>query len=362
VDRAIAPTRLLASCGIFLLFLGVYPAAAAAESCTYDPATRVVTATITPGSEATLKVAPTGELLFGLAPAPCGAATTVNTNSIQVSGAAGSVETLTIDESEGFLGPGFSAEGNISEIEVAAALGDAGDELVLIGTAGNDAIAMGQNGLSLNSDGDVDVTFAPLPGHVEIRGLGGVNQLTGRGGWGAGLAYAGAVTLVAGDLGDELNGGNGNDTLTGGAGNDTLNGNSGADRLEGAGGNDKLSGGEAADHMDGGTGSDTFTGGFGNDFLQAFDGQADASINGGPDTDLAFYDPGVDPNPVATESSVGGPPNESCSYDAATKAVTARPEPGGTATLKVAATGELLFGFAPFPAARRRRRTPTRSP
>jgi Ca2+-binding RTX toxin-like protein len=349
VDRAIAPTRLLASCGIFLLFLGVYPAAAAAESCTYDPATRVVTATITPGSEATLKVAPTGELLFGLAPAPCGAATTVNTNSIQVSGAAGSVETLTIDESEGFLGPGFSAEGNISEIEVAAALGDAGDELVLIGTAGNDAIAMGQNGLSLNSDGDVDVTFAPLPGHVEIRGLGGVNQLTGRGGWGAGLAYAGAVTLVAGDLGDELNGGNGNDTLTGGAGNDTLNGNSGADRLEGAGGNDKLSGGEAADHMDGGTGSDTFTGGFGNDFLQAFDGQADASINGGPDTDLAFYDPGVDPNPVATESSVGGPPNESCSYDAATKAVTARPEPGGTATLKVAATGELLFGFAPVP-------------
>jgi Ca2+-binding RTX toxin-like protein len=284
-------------------------------------------------------------------PAPCGAATTTNTDSVQVSGSAGAAETFTIDQSNGFLGPGFASESNIPEIEVAAALGDANDEVIVVGTAGNDAIAMGANGLSLNNDGDVDATFAPLPAHVEIQGLGGVNQLTARGGWGAGLAYNGSVTLLGGDLGDELNGGNGGDDLTGGAGNDTLNGNSGNDRLDGAGGNDKLSGGEGTDYMIGGSGSDTFTGGFGNDFLVAYDGQADASINGGPDTDVAFYDPGLDPNPVATEASIGGPPTESCSYDPTTKAVTARPEPGGTATLKVAATGELLFGFVAQPCA-----------
>ncbi len=351
MDRALAPIRLLALCGILFVVVGVYPAAAAAESCAFDPVSRSVTATISAGASATLEVAASGELLFGEAPAPCGGATTANTNSIQVAGSAGSVETFTIDQSDGFLGPGFSAEGNIPEIEVTTTLGDAADEMILIGTEGNDAIAMGANGLSLNNDGDLDITFAPLPAQVEIRGLGGANQLTGRGGWGAGLAYNGAVTLVGGDLVDELNGGNGGDTLTGGAGNDTLNGNSGDDRLEGDAGNDKLSGGEGTDYMIGGAGSDTFVGGFGNDFLVAHDGEADASINGGPDTDVAFYDPGLDPSPIATEASIGGPPTESCTYDPVTKAVAARPVPGGTATLKVAATGDLLFGFAPQPCA-----------
>jgi Ca2+-binding RTX toxin-like protein len=308
-----------------------------------------VTASVSAGSAATLKVASTGELLFGVVPSPCGAATTTNTNSVSVSGAAGTTETLILDQSDGFLGPGFASEGNLPEIEVATSLGDAADEVIVTGTSANDAMAIGANGLSLNNDGDVDVTFAPLPGHVEIRGLGGINQLTARGGWGAGLAYNGSVTLLGGNLGDELNGGNGSDTLTGGAGADALNGNSGNDRLDGAGGNDKLSGGEGADYMIGGSGSDTFTGGFGNDFLVAYDGEADASINGGPDIDLAFYDPGLDPSPTATEASIGGPPTESCSYDPTTKAVTARPEPGGTATLKVAPTGELLFGFVPQP-------------
>jgi Ca2+-binding RTX toxin-like protein len=349
VKRAFAHTRIPALCGIFLVIVGVQPAAAAAESCTYDGGTRVVTATISTGSAATLEVAATGELLFGAIPAPCGAATTTNTNFIQVSGAAGSVESLTIDQSDGFLGPGFSSEGNLPEIEVTAALGDASDQVIAVGTSGNDAIAIGGNGLSLNNDGDVDVTFAPLPAHVEIQGLGGVNQLTGRGGWGAGAAYNGSVTLVGGSLGDTLNGGNGADTLTGGAGNDTMNGNDGNDSLDGAGGNDKVNGGAGTDHLVGGPGSDTFTGGFGNDFLVAFDGEADASINGGPDTDTAFYDAGIDPNPTATETSVAGPPNETCSYDPSTKAVTARPEPGGTATLKVAANGDLLFGFVPQP-------------
>ena len=139
-------------------------------------------------------------------------------------------------------------------------------------------------------------------------GGGGVNFLTGRGGWGAGLAYAGNVTLVGGDLGDELNGGNGHDELTGGGGADVLNGNAGDDRLEGDGGNDKLSGGEGKDFMVGGPGADTFTGGFGNDLLVAHDGEADTSINGGGDTDIAYYDPGLDPTPSAVETAIPAAP------------------------------------------------------
>jgi Ca2+-binding RTX toxin-like protein len=101
--------------------------------------------------------------------------------------------------------------------------GDEREHGLHLGTDGNDAFAAGLNGVSVNSDGDVDVTFAPLPGRIEFQGRGGVNFLTGRGGAGAGLAYAGVVTLVGGDLGDELTGGNGNDFILGGVGNDVMN-------------------------------------------------------------------------------------------------------------------------------------------
>jgi Ca2+-binding RTX toxin-like protein len=342
-------TRVAAIAGAFLVTAAAQPATADAESCSYDGVTHAVTATIDPSGTATLRVGASGELLFGAVPALCGAATTANTDSISVAGGGGTVESLTIDESAGFLGPGFSTESNFPEIETTVALGDASDLLVVIGTAGNDSIAVGANGLSLNSDGDVDVTFAPLPGAVEIRGGGGVNALTARGGWGAGLAYAGDATLLAGGLGDELNGGNGDDVLVGGAGNDELNGNLGEDRLEGDAGNDKLSGGEEADFIVAGPGADRLLGGFGNDFLNAFDGEADTQINGGGDIDLAFYDPGLDPAPSAVEGAVPGPPLESCVYDPATRVVTARLEPGTDATLRVSATGEIRFGINPAP-------------
>ena len=329
--------------------LSANAAPAAAESCSYDPGTRVVTATIDPAGSATLQVTASGEISFGAIPSACGAATGANTDSISIAGTPGTTETLTIDGSSAFLGPGFSSESNFPEIETAVALGDAADALIVVGTGDNDSIAMGANGLSLNSDGDVDVTFSPLPAAVEIRGGGGVNALTGRGGWGAGLAYAGDITLIGGDAGDELNGGNGNDVLTGGAGADTINGNAGDDRLKGNAGDDRLSGGDGKDFMLGEAGADRFLGGFGNDFLNAFDGQPDTQINGGPDVDVAFYDPGLDPVPSASESPVPGPPVESCEYDAAARWVTARLEPGTDATIKVSATGQILFGAVPVP-------------
>lgn len=332
---------------VFVLSANVAPAAA--ETCSYDAGTRAVTATIDPAGDATLQVTASGEIWFGATPSACGAATAANADSISIAGAPGTTETLTIDQSQAFLGPGFSAESNFPEIETTVALGDTADALIVVGTSGNDSIAMGANGLSLNSDGDVDVTFAPLPAAVEIRGGAGANALTGRGGWGAGLAYAGEITLIAGNFGDELNGGNGSDQLTGGDGADVLNGNAGDDRLEGNADDDRLSGGDGKDFLLGGAGADRFLGGFGNDFLNAFDGEADLQINGGPDVDVAFYDPGLDPVPSASESNVPGPPAESCEHDATARTVTARLEPGTDATLDVSATGQILFGVVPTP-------------
>lgn len=59
---------------------------------------------------------------------------------------------------------------------MAHSLGSAADRVVVIGSEGNDTLAAG--GLSLNSDGDVDVTFATIPAQMELQGT--RNQLPHR--------------------------------------------------------------------------------------------------------------------------------------------------------------------------------------
>jgi hypothetical protein len=109
--------------------------AARAESCTYDAPTKSVTAAITPGAGATLKVTAAGAIAFGSTPSPCDAATTANTDSVSVSGASGSTERLVVDLGEHTFGPGATGEFNIPEIEITAALGDTGDSVVVNGSA-----------------------------------------------------------------------------------------------------------------------------------------------------------------------------------------------------------------------------------
>jgi Ca2+-binding RTX toxin-like protein len=303
VRKPSALIRVIALAGAIVAATAALPAVAAAEFCSYNATTKAVTATIDPGGNATLVVVG-GALHFGAVPSACDTATTTNTNTVSISGSSGTLETLRFDESGGFLGPGEATETNAPEIEMTVALGDSGDEIVVIGTPGNDSIAAGANGLSLNADGDVDVTFAQLPAHIEIQARGGVNFLTGRGGLGAGLAFPGSLTLVGGDLGDELNGGNGNDVITGGAGNDTITGYAGGDQLTGAGGNDTLSGSEGNDTIVGGAGADNLLGGFDNDVLYANDDVADTQIHGGPGTDTAHVDAGIDPATIAVETVI----------------------------------------------------------
>jgi Ca2+-binding RTX toxin-like protein len=272
-------------------------------SCVYDSVAKSVSASMNAGTQATLKVV-SGAIWFGSSPAACGAATTTNTDSITISSPAGSVETLTLDMSGGAFAPGATTESDTSEIEITTSLGDASDVVVVYGTTGADTIRMGQLGMGLNADTDRDVTFAPLPAQVEIVGLAGPNVLSGGGGSGTGTPFTGKVILRAGDSGDTLSGGTGADELYGGAGTDTLQGNNGADVANGAGGNDNLNGGNDNDDLTGGLGADTFTGGSGADTMRAGDDLADSSINGGPDVDTAYYDVGIDPNPLATENKI----------------------------------------------------------
>ena len=79
-------------------------------------------------------------------------------------------------------------------------LGDAVDEVVVLGRVDDDAIFVGQNGVALNADGDVDVTFVPLPAALEVRGGGAT--ITGGGSQGAGARFLGELLLFGGDLGD----------------------------------------------------------------------------------------------------------------------------------------------------------------
>jgi Ca2+-binding RTX toxin-like protein len=275
--------------------------------CAYDPAAKLLTTTIAAGGSAVLGVAG-GAITFSNGEAQdCGGATVANVDSIKVVGNAGTVESLTIDQSGGALAPGATTETGttaISELELALHLGDAGDAVTIRGTSGNDALAIGSKGVALNGDADVDVTFDVLPAAITMRGEGGVNSIGARGGFGTGTVYTGALTAYAGDLGDSLLGGLGNDTLLGGAGNDALEGREGNDTLDGGAGNDTLNGHGGNDTLTGGPGADSFSGSDGDDVFHANDGEADGPMNGGPGIDTATYDGALDTSIVAVENRI----------------------------------------------------------
>jgi Ca2+-binding RTX toxin-like protein len=274
--------------------------------CAFDPAAKLLTATLVAGGNVTLGVS-AGAITFTNASGPqdCGGATTANVDSIKVVGHAGSVETLTIDQSGGAFAPGATVEtgtGAVSEIELALHLGDATDSVDVHGTSGDDTLAMGIKGVALNGDADVDVTFDVLPSAITLRGLGGVNSLGGRGGFGTGTVYLGSLTAHAGDLGDTIVGSEGSDFLFGGAGNDTIEGRTGNDSLDGGAGNDSLAGHAGNDTLTGGAGADSFIGSDGDDVFNANDGEADTSLSGGPGVDTAYYDGALDTSIFAVEN------------------------------------------------------------
>jgi Ca2+-binding RTX toxin-like protein len=285
-----------------------------AESCVYDPVAKSVTASITPGGQATLVVsgaAPAAELRFGQIPTACGGATTTNTDTINISGAPGNVETLVLDERGGIFAPGATSEFSISEIEFNVDMGDTIDTIIVHGTEGDDELAAGQNGLALNGDGDQDVVVTPGAFNLEVYLLGGNDFFNGRGTFGAGLHFLGPITVGAGVGNDFVRGSTFADNISGGDGNDVLEGNDGPDAIDSGTGDDTINAGAGNDVLTGGSGFDTnFIAGAGDDVVYVNDGQADGSMTGGAGADTLYYDGGLDTTFTGFETlfAGGGPP------------------------------------------------------
>jgi Ca2+-binding RTX toxin-like protein len=203
---------------------------------------------------------------------PCGA-TTSNTETIFVNATGtaspGPADNLVIDEGGGRFEPGDPFDtgvdeipGSLNEIEFVLFDGDLDglylNTLTILGNAAPDTINIGEGlagqdaddsiGLpapvadpeadevgivNLNGDDDADVYLAepdtlsgafPLANAVVVRGRGGNDVLTGKGGDGTGTSALLGLVLDGGDGDDSIQGGEASDTLIGGAGNDVLDG------------------------------------------------------------------------------------------------------------------------------------------
>jgi Ca2+-binding RTX toxin-like protein len=146
--------------------------------------------------------------------------------------------------------------GSYSTIANAVAAAKSGDTIVVAsGYAGNEAVAVAVNNLTVNAPADVagiwlnvqpNVTKLTLTGTASIRVAGfGVNGFTFLGG-------DGNETFVTSSTG--------NDIFDGGGGNDTLDGGLGTNTLIGGAGDDLFIVNRGAGTIDGGTGTDTIRG------------------------------------------------------------------------------------------------------
>jgi Ca2+-binding RTX toxin-like protein len=266
--------------------------AMAQATCTYDEPSKTVTVTA-PVEEHTVTfvflAVEAGAIVFesfsGVTrsgePAPCGMATTANTDLIRVQGGGPEGVLAALDETTGTFTPGATAEATgVSEIEVEF---HPPGFLIMGGSAERRVARLGSLGANVNGDDDVDVTF--LDGEAAFGFLGGPldDDIAGTGGFATGDAatrpfaaagFDGPDLLVAGLGRTQFDGGNGQDLLAGGPMADSLSGGGDPDRilggtgddvLEGVKGNDELRGGAGADHMNGGRGRDRCIGGPGKD-------------------------------------------------------------------------------------------------
>jgi Ca2+-binding RTX toxin-like protein len=291
--------------GFEVLACGGTPPPPTPGPCQYDSETKKVTATMAAGESARIAVS-AGAVVFGTTTLePCGGANTGNTDTINVLGPAGSVESLVVDLATGGFVGGTPESNGVSEMELVVSLGDANDSVRVSGSALADTIVVGTYGIGLTGDTDVDVTFSLALDSLAIDGLGGADVLSGKGGSGTGTFYPGTLAISGGDDGDTIYGGGGNDAIFGNDGADILEGRDGNDTVDGGAGNDSLAGHAGNDTLIGGSGADSMIGSDGDDLLRADDGEADTTISGGQGTgDVAYYDGALDPKPTATETRI----------------------------------------------------------
>jgi Ca2+-binding RTX toxin-like protein len=200
----------------------VPPAIAAPTACVFDETTRIATVTVGDGLVATVSRNGDAIEVDGV---PCETAAVTNTDVLEVTTPAVSVETVAIDLSGGTFVPGVTDEGDgSSEIEIEIQLGGAAigthDQVHIIGTAGADTFTADGLAANLNAgeatpDDDLSVSG---DGELELLGDEGNDEI---------------VLAGYGDLGPEIpkiaRGGPGDDRLFGDLNDSLLDGGPGRD-------------------------------------------------------------------------------------------------------------------------------------
>lgn len=232
----------------------------------------------------------------------CGRATVHNTDRVVVTGK-GRTGRLDYQLPHRPFGPGRSAEATGAP-EIEFVLRGGMTDFWMTGLGGLDGEAetvhVGERGVNVNGDDDVDVRFRSRVTGLWLFLLGGDDAADARGGHGTGAPWFRGRDA-------HITGGDGADVLHGHTGPDFLQGDPGADELLGHAGRDDLSDSDD-DLLDGGPGADVLTslggvsrllGGPGNDVLTADDLVVDAVLDGGAGDDSAYHDD--DDQPVGIE-------------------------------------------------------------
>jgi hypothetical protein len=220
----------------------------------------------------------------------CGSATVHNTDRIRITEDDPGKGRLQVDQQIGRFGPGRTREASgRSEIEVN--LGTLRD-IWIMGRPTSQVITIGERGVNLNGDRDVDLIGSRLA-EITVFLNDGDDVVRATGGHGTGDRW---LPPTGGYL--SAFGSNGRDRLIGTGRADDLDGDGGFDELSGRGGRDSLDGGNRSDVIRGGAGGDYITGGSwadvvfagpGADFISAYDFTAD-ELHGGTGFDTATVD------------------------------------------------------------------------
>jgi Ca2+-binding RTX toxin-like protein len=176
--------------GVLCVLASVPPAMAAPTACVFDDTTG--TATVTAGDGLVATVSRDGDAIE-VDGVPCDTATVTNTEALEVTTPAVSVETVAIDLSGGTFAPGATDEGDgSSEIEIEVQLGGAAigthDQVHIIGTAGTDMFtadgfaanlnageATPDDDLSVSGDGELELLGGEGNDEIVLAGYGGDN-------------------------------------------------------------------------------------------------------------------------------------------------------------------------------------------
>jgi Ca2+-binding RTX toxin-like protein len=238
--------------------LAVADGASAAYSCSYNGSTDALTVTMTGFEEVAAirrdgtDIEITNDVMGGELSCTGGTPTINNTDSIKVNAPTATAPAVYFDLKKGYMSPGVENESpELSEIEIDA---DWTDAFFGVGGGNNvDRFVFGQSilgpAMKMNNDPDADA-FLDDTQTILLRGEGGKDKLSGKGGFGFIAPINLFMTIEGGGGADKISGGATRDILYGNGGKDKVRGGDGKDIIEVAnGGKDKVKCGAGNDKV-----------------------------------------------------------------------------------------------------------------